>query len=79
MNRLVDEIRLTFSHDFNITFRNIASLPYLAAVIEESLRMYPPFVTNLARIVPQGGAMVDGHFVPEGVREMFPLILFVGF
>ena len=31
--------------------------------------MYPPFVTSLARIVPKGGAVIDGEFIPEGVRN----------
>ncbi|KAJ5818156.1 hypothetical protein N7474_003747 [Penicillium riverlandense] len=66
MNRLVTEIRSAFAKDSDISFRTITSLPYLTAVIEESLRLYPPFVTSLARIVPAGGAMIDEHFVPEG-------------
>lgn len=67
MSRLISEVRSSFSVKSSITFRNIATLPFLAAVIEESLRMYPPFVTSLARTVPQGGSMVDGQFVPENV------------
>lgn len=67
MNQLTGEIRSAFLKEEDMTFRSMASLPYLSAVIEESLRKYPPFVTNLARIVPQGGAFVDGHLVPEGV------------
>lgn len=70
--RLTGEIRAAFPKEDDMTFRNMASLPYLSAVIEESLRKYPPFVTSLARIVPQGGAFVDGHLVPEGVR--FPAV-----
>ena len=34
--------------------------------------MYPPFVTSLARIVPKGGAVIDGEFIPEGVRNNIP-------
>jgi hypothetical protein len=68
MSHLVGEILSAFHSAEDITFRSSAALPYLSAVIEESLRMYPPFVTSLARIIPAGGAAVDGHFVPEGVR-----------
>lgn len=49
-------------------FRTNASLKYLSAVIEEALRIYPPFVTSLSRIVPKGGAYVDGQYIPGGVR-----------
>ena len=67
MSRLSDEIRFAFARDEDITFRSAAKLRYLNAVIEESLRLYPPFVTSLARIVPPGGSNIDGNFVPEGV------------
>jgi cytochrome P450 len=66
--RLVSEIRTAFTADEEITFRKTAKLPYLAAVVEESLRSYPPFVANLSRVTPAGGRMVDGCFVPENVR-----------
>ncbi|KAJ5156583.1 hypothetical protein N7492_009386 [Penicillium capsulatum] len=67
MSKLVHEIRTTFLNERQIRFRSCAALEYLSAVIEESLRLYPPFVTSLARVVPKGGSLVDGHFVPEGV------------
>jgi cytochrome P450 len=67
MSRLVSEIRSAFTKEEEITFRNAACLTYLAAVIEESLRLHPPFVTSLSRIFPPGGSMVDGYYVPGGV------------
>lgn len=67
MNRLTAEIRSAFTQDSNMTFRAVESLEYMTAVIDESLRIYPPFVTSLSRVVPQGGAVVNGHFVPENV------------
>lgn len=42
-------------------------MPYLAAVIEETLRLYPPVAAGLRRIVPKGGATIDEYFVPENV------------
>ncbi len=68
MSQLVGEVRSAFRAPEDITFHSSATLPYLAAVIEESLRMYPPFVTSLARVVPTNEAAVDGQFLPEGVR-----------
>ncbi|KAJ5157638.1 uncharacterized protein N7482_008738 [Penicillium canariense] len=70
MSDLAREIRSAFASADDITFRSSATLSYLAAVVEESLRMYPPFVTSLARIVPPNGATVDGQFVPGGVRSL---------
>ncbi|KAE9362911.1 cytochrome P450 family protein [Stipitochalara longipes BDJ] len=65
MQKITSEIREAFATQEEIKFANAATLPYLAAVIEESLRMYPPVVTSLKRVSPVGGATVDGHFIPE--------------
>ncbi|KAM3563281.1 hypothetical protein MY1884_001326 [Beauveria asiatica] len=40
-------------------------LPYLDAVVCEGLRCYPPIPMSLPRYVPDGGRMVDGHWLPE--------------
>jgi len=43
-------------------------LPYLSAVIKESLRMAPHISAGLPRVVPEGGTTIGGVFVPGGVR-----------
>ncbi len=44
-------------------------LPYLQAVIQEGLRMHPPFVgLPFKEVPPQGDTLPDGRFVPGGVR-----------
>lgn len=40
-------------------------LPFLQAVIQEGLRIYPPVSTGFQRISP--GVMIDDHWVPPGV------------
>jgi cytochrome P450 len=45
----------------------VTPLPYLNAVIEETLRMYSPVPVALTRIVPPGGAPISGHWVPGNV------------
>lgn len=67
MQQLSEEIRSCFPGDNDITMQSAAKLPYLSAVIEESLRLYPPVAAGLRRIVPKGGAIIDDHFVPENV------------
>ncbi|KAJ5766345.1 uncharacterized protein N7511_003961, partial [Penicillium nucicola] len=66
MRGLVSEIRTAFEKESDINFRSQSGLTYLEAVIEESLRMFPPFVTSLARVAPQNGALVNGQFVAAG-------------
>jgi cytochrome P450 len=43
-------------------------LPYLAAVIKESLRMAPHITAGFPRVVPFGGKTIGGIFIPGGVR-----------
>lgn len=50
----------------DINFSTVTELPYLLAVINESLRIHPALPAGINRCVPQGGAMIDGRFVAEG-------------
>lgn len=45
-------------------------LPYLQAVINEGLRMYPPGPQGFPRLSP--GMKVGDYWVPEGVSRFFP-------
>ncbi|KAH2272658.1 hypothetical protein KXW63_008868 [Aspergillus fumigatus] len=64
--RLVTEIRSRFQHPSEIRLSSIATLSYLNAVLEESLRIYPPIPAMLPRLVPEEGAMINGEYVPAG-------------
>lgn len=44
-------------------FDNLASLPYLNAVINEGLRLGTP-LSGLSRVVPASGMVIDGEFIP---------------
>lgn len=66
MQELQKEIRAAFTNEKDITFTSVSQLKYLLAVLNESLRMYPPVPGNFPREVPKTGAMVDGLFVPSG-------------
>lgn len=60
------EIRSSFQDESEINLSKLASLPYLNAVIEEALRIYPPVPNALPRVTPYPGAVVCGKFVPGG-------------
>lgn len=64
-----DEIRGSFRSYEDIDFQGLRHFPYLNAALEESLRIYPPAPGTLPRIVPKGGAFIDGEFIPEGVSQ----------
>ncbi|KAF4929590.1 Pisatin demethylase [Colletotrichum viniferum] len=49
-----------------ITFREAQALPYLQAVIKESLRLHPATGLTMPRVVPEGGRQLAGSFFPAG-------------
>ncbi|KAI1746001.1 cytochrome P450 [Xylaria scruposa] len=69
LKALQDEVRGLGKYD-ELTGDRLASLRYLNAVIEETLRMFPPIAFGLPRVSP--GDCVDGHFVPAGVTVSAP-------
>jgi len=70
MAKLVAEIRGTFSKDMDITIVSVGKLRYLTAVLEESMRLYPPVPAGLYRVVPKGGDTVSGKWIPGGVSHL---------
>jgi cytochrome P450 len=50
----------------NFTDADLEQLPLLNAVINETLRLYCAVPGSLPRVVPEGGATLDGYFVPPG-------------
>lgn len=68
LERVTEEVRTRFDSEEDMTAENLAAkMPYLSAVIEEGLRMCPPVPTGSPRIVPRGGAIVCGNWIPGGV------------
>lgn len=62
---LIGEIRGAFGKYTELTPNALASLKYLNACLEESLRLFPSNNTGLPRVSP--GAVVDGKYIPKGV------------
>lgn len=44
----------------------VRQMPYLGACIKEGLRMWPPVVGLMNKVVPPGGVQILGKFVPGG-------------
>lgn len=75
MRKLKEEVRAAFASCEEIDAQATSSLSYLRAVILEGLRIYPPLPLALPRVVPEGGDIVDGHFLPSGVRPSIHFVL----
>lgn len=64
--KLVKEVRETFQSEDQIVMSSVHRLTYLNAVLQECLRIYPPVAVTLPRVVPVGGEVIDGGYVPAG-------------
>lgn len=68
LSKLTNEIREAFSSYEEINIESVQRLKYLHAVLQESLRIYPPVPARLPRVTPKGGAIICDEFVPEGTQ-----------
>lgn len=60
------EIVQQFRTEEEITLNRLTSVRILSAIIDESLRLYPPTPSTLPRRVPPEGATLSGIFIPGG-------------
>ncbi|CAG9990779.1 unnamed protein product [Clonostachys byssicola] len=49
-----------------ISYAESLQMDYLQLCLKEAMRMHPGVQYPLERVVPQGGATISGHFLPEG-------------
>jgi cytochrome P450 len=69
MQRLTAELRTRFASEKEITFDSVSRVPFLIAVLEETLRYYPPAPFGVSRVVtPPEGSQIDGFWLPQGTR-----------
>ncbi|KAI1625288.1 cytochrome P450 [Exophiala viscosa] len=66
LEKLKAEIRENIKTKEDLVMDKLAQLPYLNDCLEEALRIFPPVPIGLLRVVPKGGSMIDGHFIPAG-------------
>ena len=51
-----------------VQYAETQKLPYLEACVKEGLRMWPPVLGLMSKLVPPGGDELDGTFVPGGTN-----------
>ncbi|EKG21329.1 Cytochrome P450 [Macrophomina phaseolina MS6] len=73
LEKLLKEIRSSFSSEADHTIENIQKLKYLAACFDESMRLYPATPLSIPRLVVNGGGEVNGQFVPDQVVKTPPI------
>ncbi|KAE8451331.1 hypothetical protein EG329_003960 [Mollisiaceae sp. DMI_Dod_QoI] len=65
MRKLISEIEAA-NLSIPPSFSKVNKLPYLNAVLKESMRIYPTPTFPMERKVPSGGVTIAGMFFPEG-------------
>ncbi|KAI0099754.1 averantin oxidoreductase [Nemania sp. FL0031] len=73
LEKLTREIRTRFNGPDEITISGLNECKYLLGCIEEALRVYPPSAQPHHRIIPPGGAFVNGEFLPAGTSVAIPI------
>ena len=69
--KLVQEVRTSFKSEDEIDMFSVNKLRYMLAVLEESMRAFPPVPNSLPRVCAKGGANICGIYVPGGVSSVF--------
>ncbi|KAL6806352.1 cytochrome P450 [Trichoderma sp. SZMC 28013] len=65
LQKTTDEVRSSFSNEGEIDLLSVQKLGYMMAVLQETLRMYPPVPTAIPRKAQPGGDVICGQYVPE--------------
>ena len=52
---------------------HLQALPYLNAIITETMRLHPPVPAGLQRDTPTGGLVIDGQHIPGNVTCLAPI------
>lgn len=66
--KLATVLKGHFEKESDITVDSTKDIPFLGGVINVALRLCFPVPGGIPRIVPEGGDVYSGHFIPGGVR-----------
>lgn len=70
LEKLVTEVRESFSSESQIDFVSVQKLDYMLAVLDETMRLHPPSPVANLRQVCKGGDVICDQFVPHGVSAL---------
>lgn len=65
--RLAEEVRSSYASEAEIDLFSVNKLKYMLAVLDESMRMFPPVPSHLPRVCQAGGDTICGYAVPAKV------------
>lgn len=76
LSKLQHEIHTTFKSEAEIDLNSVNQLQYEQAVINETLRIFPPAGGHAIRTINENGDTILGRYLPPGVRtQTDPMLL----
>ncbi|KAK1954619.1 cytochrome P450, partial [Colletotrichum sublineola] len=66
LTKLTEEILSAFQSETQINFLSVQKLSYMSAVLNKSMRLYPPAPGPQPRQIQEGGDEILGEFIPGG-------------
>jgi cytochrome P450 len=69
LTTLTAEVRSAFASEDQIDLLSVQKLTYMLAVLDETLRLYPPAPGGQPRRVHKDGDVILGRFVPGDVSQ----------
>lgn len=67
LEKVKNEVRSSFTSEAEIDLISVQKLGYMLAVLQETLRLYPPVPNAIPRRAQPGGDVICGQYVPENV------------
>ena len=69
-DKVKTEVQSTFKSEADINIASVNKLEYMLACLNETMRMLPAVANGLPRVVPPGGKVLNGEFVPQDVSAL---------
>lgn len=69
LSKLETEVRTVFKSESEIDLFSVQKLPYMLAVLDEAMRVYPPVPTAIPRTTPPSGNTILGEYLPGNVSN----------
>jgi cytochrome P450 len=72
LEALCQEVRSSFATEDEIDLLSVQKLTYMVAVLNETMRKYPPAIFSSPRKIAEGGDVFLGRYVPAKVSLILP-------
>ncbi|KAG8170257.1 hypothetical protein KVR01_001002 [Diaporthe batatas] len=71
--RAVAEVRQSYVDDKEISLTQDVQTPFVEAVLNETLRLFPAAPVPVPRVINKDGEIIDGRYIPPGTLAENPL------